>query len=353
MGLPKIDIVFRSLAKSAIEKGSKSTVALILKDKNIKDKLLTLESIKDIPKQLEEENKEQIELAFKGGYKTPKKIIFYCLKEEGKLEDALSVLEAEAWDYLAIPCIQKGETDKAATWIKGLREEGIKVQAVLPDCKADHEGIINFTTTYVKVGEKTYTNTQYCSRIAGIFAGTPLNISATYYVLQEVTDVPHIKKADVNKAVDNGELIIINDGEKCKIGRAVNSLTTTREGISEDYKKIKIVSVMDLIYTDIKKTFENEYIGKYSNSYDNQVSFCMSIAAYFENFEKANILAKNLNKVEVNIEAMKLYWKARGIDLSNAKQQEIEENTCSSNVFLKGKVKILDAMEDLEFNINM
>lgn len=352
MGLPKIDIVFKSLAKSAIEKGSKSTVALILKDKNIKDKLFNLESIKDIPEGLEEGNKEQIELAFKGSYKTPK-VIFYCLKEEGKLEDALNVLEAEVWDYLAVPCIQKGETDKVATWIKGLREDGIKVQAILPSCKGDHEGIVNFTTTDIKVEEKTYTNTQYCSRIAGIIAGTPLNISATYYVLSEVTDVPHLKKKDANKAIDNGELILINDGEKCKIGRAVNSLTSTREGISEDYKKIKVISIMDLIYTDIRKTFENEYVGKYANSYDNQVEFCLSVSGYFNELEKGIILDKKLNEVHVDIEAMKLYWKKRGIDLSAAKQQEIEENTCGSNVFLKGKVKILDAMEDLDFNISM
>lgn len=353
MGLPKIDIVFKSLAKSAIKRNSRSTVALILKDKNVKGKLVTLENIKDITKELEQDNKEQIEFAFKGGYKTPKKVIFYCLKDEEKLEDALKVLEVEKWNIIAIPCLKKGEADKVATWIKGLREEGIKVQAILPDCKADSEAVINFTTTYVKVGEKTYTNTQYCSRIAGILAGTPLNISATYYVLNEVTDVPHIKKSDADKSIDNGELIIINDGEKCKIGRAVNSLTSTSEGISEDYKKIKVVTIMDTISEDIKKTFENEYIGKYANSYDNQIQFCLSIAAYFEDFEKENVLAKNLNKVEVDVEAMKSYWKARGVDLTNAKKYKIEENTCGSNVLLKGKVKILDAIEDLDFNIEM
>ena len=119
MGLPKIDIVFKSLAKSAIEKGSKSTIALVLKDKTIKGKLVTLESVKDIPKELDEENKEQIELAFKGGYKIPRKVIYYCLNDEEKLEDAMNMLEAEKWDFLAIPCITKGEVDKVAAWIKG------------------------------------------------------------------------------------------------------------------------------------------------------------------------------------------------------------------------------------------
>ncbi|AWZ50028.1 phage tail sheath protein (plasmid) [Clostridiaceae bacterium 14S0207] len=352
MGLPKIDIVFRSLAKSAIQRSSKGTVALILRDtKNLG--IHYLESIKEVPEGFTEENTEQITLAFKGGYNIPNKIILCVLKDEQKIEEGMDMLEAELWDYLAVPCIKEEEKEKVATWIKGLRQDNCKVQAILPNIKADHEGIINLTTTNIKVKDKTYTNTQYCSRIAGILAGTPLNISCTYFVLNEVTDVPHIKKSEANKRIDAGELILINDGEKCKIGRGVNSLVTTREGISEDYKKIKIVSIMDMIDRDIRKTFEGNYTGKYPNSYENQVEFCMSITGYFEELEKAKILAKGLNTSKVDIESMKLYWKKKGIDLSNAKPQDIEENTCGSNVFVKGKVKILDAMEDLEFNIDM
>ncbi|RXM75125.1 phage tail sheath protein [Clostridium tetani] len=353
MGLPNIDIVFKSLAKSAIERGSKGIVALVLKDKKVIDKVITLESVKDIPKDLSIENKEQIELTFKGGYKAPKKVIFYCLGEEGKLEDALNVMEAEVWDYLAVPCLQKSEVDKVATWIKGLREDNIKVQAVLPDCKADHEGIINFTTTYVKVEDKTYTNTQYCSRIAGILVGTPLNVSATYYVLPEVTDVPHIKKTDANKAVDNGELIIINDGEKCKIARAVNSLTSTVEGKGEEYKKIKIVSIMDLIDRDIRRTFENDYVGKYGNGYDNQVNFAVAVNGYLEGLENEGILAKKQNNVSINVDAIRLYFKKKGIDTSGINKRELEEMSPGSTVFLKGKCRPLDAMEDLEIIFEM
>ncbi|AAO36621.1 tail sheath (endogenous virus) [Clostridium phage phiCTC2B] len=353
MGLPNIDIVFKSLAKSAIERGSKGTVALVLKDKKVIDKVITLESVKDTPKELSTENKEQIELAFKGGYKTPKKVIFYCLGEEGVLEDALNVMEAEVWDYIAIPCIQEGEVDKVATWIKGLREDNIKVQAVLPNGKADNEGIINFTTTPIQVGEKEYTNTQYCSRLAGIFAGTPLNISATYYVLNEVTDVPHLRKSEIDKKINNGELVLINDGEKCKIGRAVNSLTSTIEGKGEEYKKIKIVSTMDLIDRDIRKTFEDDYVSKYGNGYDNQVNFVVAVNGYLEGLEQEGILAKRQNNISINVDAIKKYWTKKQVDVSKLNKKELEELSTGSNVFLKGKIRILDAMEDLEIQFEM
>lgn len=353
MGLPNIDIVFKSLAKSAIERGSKGTVALVLKDTKATDKVFTLESIKDIPKDLSIENKEQIELAFKGGYKAPKKVIFYCLGEEGVLEDALNVMEAEVWDYIAIPCIQESEIDKVATWIKGLREDNIKVQAVLPDCKGDNEGIINFTTTEIKTKDKAYTNIQYCSRIAGILAGTPLNVSATYFILPEVLDVSHLKKSEINKQIDNGELVLINDGEKCKIGRAVNSLTSTMEGKGEEYKKIKVVSIMDLIDTDIRRTFENDYVGKYGNGYDNQVNFTVAVNAYLEGLENEGILVKKQNNVSINVDAIKMYFNKKGIDTSGMNKQDLEEMSSGANVFLKGKCRPLDAMEDLEIIFEM
>lgn len=52
------------------------------------------------------------------------------------------------------------------------------IKAVLPDCTADTEGVINFVNKTIRTKSKTYTTAQYCSRIAGIIAGTPMTISA-------------------------------------------------------------------------------------------------------------------------------------------------------------------------------
>ena len=60
------------------------------------------------------------------------------------------------------------------------------IKAVLPDCTADTEGVINFVNKTIRTKSKTYTTAQYCSRIAGIIAGTPMTISCTYAPLPEV-----------------------------------------------------------------------------------------------------------------------------------------------------------------------
>ena len=75
-------------------------------------------------------------------------------------------------------------------------------------------------------------------------------------------------------------MIIVYDGEKFKIGRGVNSLTTFTATKTEDVRKIKIVEGMDLYMDDIRDTFEEYYVGKVINDYDNKQMFVAAIGAY-------------------------------------------------------------------------
>lgn len=353
MGLPVIDIIFGSLAKSAIERGSRGTVALVLKDVGIFNNPIKIDSIEKIPIGVNETNTEQIKLALKGGYNSTKEVLaFFISEEEGKIEDVFTPLFDNKWDYLAIPEITELEKETVATQIKHIRDDKHKrVKCILPNHAADYEGVINFTTDEIKVGDKTYATAQYCSRIAGILATTPLNISATYFVLPEIISVKPYE--DPDKSIDDGELIIINDGEKCKIGRAVNSLVSTREGISEDWKKIKIVDAMDLIYTDIRKTYSDNYVGKVSNSLDNKMIFITIVKSYLEGLEQAGVLNPGKNNSFINLEKQKLYISGTGVNIENMKENEILEYNTGSKFFLAGKVSILDAMEDLFFDVEV
>ncbi|GAB6150764.1 phage tail sheath C-terminal domain-containing protein [Clostridium novyi] len=352
MGLPEIDINFKSLAQTLMKRSERGTVALVLKDTiGSLTNPVKLDSIEKIPKGLSEDNKEQIKLALKGGYTTTKEVLVFIIAKEGKVTEAFTPLMNCKWNYLAIPEIGE-ETEAVATWIKGLRDKKHKrVVAILPNYKADHEGIINFTTDEINTEKKKYSTAQYCGRIAGVLATTPLSISATYFILPEVESIKFIEDAD--KAIDNGELILINDGEKCKIGRAVNSLTTIAEGKSEDWKKIKIISAMDMIYDDIRTEFENNYVSKYPNSYDYKCLFIVKVNAYFKELELENILNKGQNNAELNLTKQKLYIEKQGIKTEKFSEIEIKEYNTGSKLFLGGKISILDAMEDLYFDVEV
>jgi hypothetical protein len=261
-------------------------------------------------------------------------------------------LAGKRWNYLAIPGIVAADVPAISAQIKTWRDNDKKTfKAVLPNSLSDHEGVINFTTDGIVVGAKTYSVSDYTSRIAGILAGLPLTRSATYYVLPEVQDITD--SADPDADIDAGKLILVNDGEKIKIGRGVNSLTTLTAGRSADWKKIKIVEGHDLMQEDIARTFNDDYVGKINNSYDNQVLFITAVNAYLRGLQGDVLDPASINAVGVDIESQRAAWEGIGTDTSTWDDKKVKETSFQSKVFLTGNAKFLDAAEDLQFNISV
>lgn len=354
MGLPSINIVFREQGITAVKRSEKGVVGLILKDAGISgDYRLT--GIADIPTALGAENKAYIERCLVGYINPPREVLLYIMDGTNKtLTDALAYFATQMFDYLAAPpdCSAEDATT-IATWIKSERAGHHNVKAVLPNTEADCEGIVNFTGAELKAGNKTFTAAEYCSRIAGIIAGTPMTISCTYAPLLELSDIKRLTKAEADTAIDSGKLILVHDGEKAKIGRGVNSFVTTTAGKSDAFKKIKLIEAMDMIETDIRATAQDNYIGKFANSYDNKCLLIMAIKGYLEQLELIGILERGTSAVEIDLAAQEGYLKAKGIDTSKMSGQEIKEAGTGSSVFLRAKVRILDAIEDVDLKIRI
>lgn len=350
MGLPEINIVFQSLATTAIERSRRGIVALIVKDDTATENTYTFTKLSEVDKtKFTSKVYDYIDLVFKG---SPNKLIVEVMNttNERTLQLILKDLKNKKFNYIAIPGIEKSETTEVTTWIKECRKDRKIFKAVLPNTEADYEGIINFTTTGIKVGDKTYTTEEYCARIAGILAGLPVTRSSTYYVLDEVDEI--VEHDDPNTDIDEGKLILVNDGVKIKIGRGVNSLITIEQPKSKEFKKIKIVEAMDIIYEDIKTTFEDEYIGKVTNSYDNKIIFLSAVNAYFRGLQKDGVLDTSSEALaELDLIAQDKYLIENQVDTTEFNEQELKEANTGSKVFFKASVTPLDAMEDLYFNI--
>lgn len=351
MGLPNIIVTFKEAGITAIQRGERGIVALVLKQ-NVtapEKNYFTVYTPTDIREKLSEFNKEQIELCLMGYQMPPKKVLVYLVPEDAdNYNEALDYFETKSFGYLVIPAIEENETTTIATWIKAMRNtKDIMVKAVLPNEAADHEGIINFATKKIVTKEKEYTTAEYCSRIAGMLAGTPMTISATFAPLPEVIDCDRLIKDELDAAIDAGKLVIFNDGEKIKIARAVNSFVTTIQGKLDSFKKVKIVEAMDMIHDDIKKTAEDSYLGKYANSYDNKCLLITAIQGYLEQLELDGILDRGKNTVYIDVEQQRVWLKSTGVDVDEMKEKEIKEANTKDKVFLAGDLKILDAIEEI------
>lgn len=353
MGLPEINITFSSLSASAISRSGRGVVTLILRDDT--DITFTVKEYKVVTdvKSTEwtSENLQYIKDAFLG---TPSKVIVV----RGDVADInynaeLATSATKKFNYLAIPGIVTADVTTVASWLKTQRDNNKKTyKVVLPNHTGNHEGIINFATDGIVVGSNTYSASQYTARIAGILAGISLDRSVTFYVLPEVDSVPEMSVEDSNTAIDAGKLILILD-TTIKIGRGVNSLTTTTTSKGADWKKIKVIEGHDLVQEDIRTTFNDKYIGQSLNSFDNQVLFFTAVNAYLRGLQGTVLNPNADNSVGVDVESQRLAWEGIGTDTTELTDQQIKEMSFESEVFVAGKMRFLDSIEDLAFKISV
>lgn len=391
LGMPSINISFIEAGIEAINRSQRGIVALLLEEpqdtitKLLKDHEITsgsgdsatkttVKAIKnpftvytsdDIPSELSDDNRDYITKALMGYVKAPYRVKVYLMAKDetndakaDKFATALKGMATDRWDYLAIPTITTTQCESVATWMKTNRDNKHKrSKVILPAYKGDYEGIVDFTNTTVVTAAKTYTGAQYIPRIAGLLAGTPLTISATYAPLSEVIDCDRYTLDENEEKVNNGEFFIWYDGEKFKMSRAVNSLVTTTQGKQEAYQTIKSVDIMDAIYDDIRKTTEDSYIGKYTNDYDNKQILITAIKGYFKELEQGRLLQKDYSTVDLDVDAIKTYQMEHGLytadQLADMDDLAIKKLDTKKKVFLTANIKILDAMEDFDFPINI
>ncbi len=352
MGLPNINIELKTQAASAIERSQKGVVAIILRDANANG-AHSFTNATQVPAILGTANKTYIARAFTGYINPPRKVIVYVLPTTATdLTAALTYLATQTFDYIVgPPDITATEATAIVTWIAAQRADGFMPKAVLPNKSADSEAIINFTSSGIVVESATYTAAEYCSRIAGLIAGTPMTISCTYAPLTEVSDVIRLSKDGIDAAIDAGQFILFHDGEKVKVGRGVNSLQTTTQDKGNAFKKIKIVEAVDMMRSDIRMTAQDSYIGKYSNSYDNKCLLISAIKGYFAGLESDGILQSGDSSVSIDLAAQEDYLQAAGTDTEKMTEQEIKVANTGDKVFLTAAVSILDAIEDIDLNI--
>ena len=374
---PEINISFIDRARSAVERGSRGIVLLGVRDTFIApiSNPATITSPGDIPGGVADVTREQIKLALLGYQTAPIKVLVYGMgldEAETNADEAytaaMKVWETIKFDYLAIPTVATdGKSQDVAAWVKSMREKKKRIKAVLPHTAADHEGIINYTidkNVYAEdITQKDgsieritteYSCEQYCGRIAGLIAGTPLQISATYATLPELDDCTRLE--DIDTPVGKGEFIIFHDGEKVKTVRAVNSFVSTVQGKGDSYKKIKIVDAMDLIADDITKTAQDTYLGKFPNNYDNKCVLITAIKNYLKQLSMDEIVDSDY-EITFDTDALKAYHVSRGKyseeRLAAMDDTSIAKLDTGSRVFLKGNVTILDAMEDIDLAIEI
>ena len=346
MGLPEIFIAFETAAVTAITRSARGVLALVLSDATGGGAAeVTYRSLAEVDEsRYTPENYRLLKLAFLAA---PSKVVVLSVGEDAA--PVWAALERLKFDWLAAPAL---ENDVVISWIKVQRAGGRGVKAVVAGAAApDHEGIVNLWAEDLALEDGPIEAKDYAVRVAATLAALPLTRSATYVPLAEVTACGAVE--DPDGAVDAGRLVIVPGSEGYRLGRAVNSLTTLTVDKAAPFQKIKIIEGIDLIRTDISRTFESGYIGKVLNDYDNKLLLVTAINAYLRSLE-GDVLDKTAeNRCFVSLEGQKQYLERQGRDTGDMKDAEILRANTGSEVFLEASLTFCDAMEDLSLVISM
>ena len=349
LGMPSISIRFIEKGASAIQRGMRGVVGLVLRGTAPSTNPAVIVTESDIVNTWSAANKQYIKDALVGYTQKPKKVLAYFVPTDAEdYSDALDYFSSQYVDYVAFPTVATDELESSVvSWVKNEWDNHNQIIVVLPEVTGDFEGIVNFATNDIKVGTNTYTAEQYTARIAGLLAGTPMTMSATYASLNEVDDVERLTKEQQDAAVAAGKFILFYDAEKVKTGTAVTSFTTTTSEKGDSFKKIKLVDTMRQISRDIYTTVRDSYIGKYPNTYDNKVLLCNAIMGYFKQLTD---IVENYS-IDIDADANATYLQSKGIDTSDMSTEELRHANTGDKVYLIAKMNLVDVMENIDIPI--
>ena len=352
LGVPTLTITIKKAAQTVATRLKNGVAAVIVRDAGVTAGLYVLGSEEDIPTGLGAAVEANIRRAFLGGEQKPQKVLLVVIGAEDDLvEKGCAALAASDFDYLAVPSdVDEEEKTALVTWLDGVRKKYCIGKAVLPDHAADNMAVVNFSASGIVAGGETFTGADYCSRIAGLLAGTALSDSATSAPLDEVTAVNEI--ADPDAAVAAGKLILVHDGRKVRLSRAVNSLVTVPEDQSESLRKIKIVEAVDLIRQQAKVIIDDKFRGK-GNSYDTKQLIVSTLYEFLLELEKETVIHEGTSYVELNLQKQRAWLKEQGVDVTGMTDEEILKADTGSKIFVKMGGTILDGMEDFDIEFYM
>ena len=177
----------------------------------------------------------------------------------------LDDMESVNFNTLAFPVTEESLLAACVTKIKYLRENvGRGVKAVVPDYKADYEGIINVTNSVV-INGVSLTNAQASAWVAGADASASNVQSNTHKIYVGAEAVANAKTHEqAVAAIQNGEFFFsYSENGDVVVEYDINSLTSFTDRKDKSYSKNRVLRVFDSFAESIRLNFPPN---KYSNN---------------------------------------------------------------------------------------
>lgn len=285
------------------------------------------------PEGIQKNDKIVVNEALKGA----SRVLLYNLGNEEEITEilntALSKLRTVDFNVIAYPNASEADKGTIKTWITSMRdEEGIKIQGVFANLKADNEAIINIVQGVILSDGTELTAEQVTAYVAGITAGASINKSNTGLKYEGAIDItPRMTKTEMETVIKEGKYIFkVDSAQNVTTLYDINSLTTVGENKNNSFKKNRTIRTLDGINNDTVNIFESNYIGNINNNADGR---SLLRSAYIEYFN----LIQNLNAIQ--------NFTAEDVEVLEGKDKEAVVINCN--------IQTVDSVEKLYITIKL
>lgn len=377
--MSKLTFSLEALVNSVSTRAERGTLLIVIDDKNVQG-LYTYKKLKKVTDNWESVNKAYISTAFSTyGVKT---VIVASAHVDAdstvngadnitkSLPTALALLNKVYENgWLVTPQVTS-DSDKiiVTNFIKTQRsDEDYPLKGVVFNHASDSEGIVNFTASNLEntITTNTTVNTatvdgsnvsgttvesvssnSYIVDVASYLCTLGGNESITNHTAKNVTSCDI--KTDEDTCVSNGQLFLYNNGSNIVFSRGVNSKQTIGTNESEALTKIRVVEVIDMVKSDLREMFYNNYIGKIGNSYANRKTLVAVLNTYLKGLSTQGYLSNDSTSYcELDIDSTKTYLEAQGTDTDDMADSDVLKAKIDTHVFIKVKLYIMDVVEDI------
>lgn len=291
--LPGAYINFRTNAPLSITPGDRGIVLLLqeMSAGAIGEVYTVTARESDYPEGVPNNEKQLVNEALKGA----RKVLVYNLGTEHTdttIDNALAKIMTIDFNVLIYPYdgttyLQNKEKIKA--FIEIMRsEEGRSIQAVMANYKADNEAIINVTQGLTLSNGVSLTPADCTAWVGGVTAGAGISQSNTNRIYLGAIDVnPRMTKTEMEEAILAGEFIFkVDTTQNVTALYDINSLTSVTVEKGTQFKKNRVIRVLDGINNDIVQIFDSNYKGKINNNAEGRSLLRATLIEYFNELQR-------------------------------------------------------------------
>lgn len=206
----------------------------------------------------------------------------------------LADLESESFNVLYTASTDSTIKALYVAYTKRMIEEvGVKIQTVLYDQAADHEGVINVATAAALV-----------PWVAGAEAGCAINASLTNRPYDgEETITTKYTQSQLKAAIEAGQIVFHKVGDTYRVLKDINSLVTVTSTKNADFKNNQTIRVINQIGNDVAALFNNGYLGVVQNDAAGRVSFWSALVDYFNQLLQVRAIERFDANADIIVEA--------------------------------------------------